>query len=102
VESQVCIIVYALCGRLGPGHTMIGLHKRLARNVSPGNDAPPGGNADLEHGERCMIGDFDGSANARALRTLYGKEAKSHDEDPVQTLTRKGNMDGVRLFTSCP
>jgi len=41
-----------------------------------------------------MIGDFDGSANA--LWTLYGKEAKSHDEARVQTL--KDDMDGVLIF----
>ena len=49
-----------------------------------------------------MIGDFDDSANA--LWTLYGKEAKSHDEAGVQTL--KDDMDGVlifvRLYSVCP
>ncbi|KAI0247229.1 hypothetical protein BJV78DRAFT_1247537 [Lactifluus subvellereus] len=38
-----------------------------------------------------MIGDFDDSANA--LWTLYGKEAKSHDEARIQTL--KEDMDGT-------
>jgi hypothetical protein len=43
-------------------------------------------------------GDFDGSANA--LWTLYGKEAKSHDEAEVETL--KDDMEGVLLFVrSC-
>ncbi|KAH9996413.1 hypothetical protein BJV74DRAFT_769116, partial [Russula compacta] len=41
-----------------------------------------------------MIGDFDGSANP--LWTLYGKEAKSHDEARIQTL--KDDMDGVLIF----
>ncbi|KAI9458766.1 hypothetical protein F5148DRAFT_983652, partial [Russula earlei] len=41
-----------------------------------------------------MIGDFDSSANA--LWTLYGKEAKSHDESRIQTL--KDDMDGVLIF----
>ena len=41
-----------------------------------------------------MIGDFDGSANA--LWTLYGKEAKSHDEAQIHTL--KDDMDGVLIF----
>jgi Family of unknown function (DUF6535) len=41
-----------------------------------------------------MIGDFDGSANA--LWSLYGKEAKSHDNARIQTL--KEDMDGVLIF----
>jgi hypothetical protein len=41
-----------------------------------------------------MIGDFDGSANP--LWTLYGNEARSHDESQIQTL--KGDMDGVLIF----
>jgi hypothetical protein len=41
-----------------------------------------------------MIGDFDDSANA--LWTLYGKEAKGHDESRIQTL--KEDMDGVLIF----
>jgi hypothetical protein len=41
-----------------------------------------------------MIGDFDGSANA--LWSLYGKEAKTHDEARVHTL--KDDMDGVLIF----
>jgi hypothetical protein len=41
-----------------------------------------------------MIGDFDGSANP--LWTLYGKEAKGHDESQIQTL--KDDMDGVLIF----
>jgi hypothetical protein len=49
-----------------------------------------------------MIGDFDDSANA--LWTLYGKEAKSHDEARIQALT--DDMDGVlifvRLHSVCP
>ena len=41
-----------------------------------------------------MIGDFRGSANA--LWSLYGKEAKSHDEARIQPL--KEDMDGVLIF----
>lgn len=41
-----------------------------------------------------MIGDFDNSANA--LWTLYGEEAKSHDEARIQSL--KDDMDGVLIF----
>ena len=41
-----------------------------------------------------MIGDFESSANA--LWSLYGKEAKSHDEARIQTL--KDDMDGVLIF----
>jgi len=43
-----------------------------------------------------MIGDFVCSANA--LWSLYGKEAKSHDESRIQTL--KEDMDGVLIFVS--
>ena len=69
-------------------------------NDPPANGVPPDGNADLEHGEKRMIGDFDGSANA--LWTLYGTEAKSHDEAQIHTL--KDDMDGVLIFVSicCP
>jgi hypothetical protein len=41
-----------------------------------------------------MIWDFDDGANA--LWTLYGKEAKSHDEAHIHSL--KGDMDGVLIF----
>ena len=41
-----------------------------------------------------MIGDFHGSANA--VWSLYGKEAKSHDEARIQPL--KDDMDGVLIF----
>jgi hypothetical protein len=41
-----------------------------------------------------MIGDFDGSSNA--LWTLYGREAKSHDESRIETL--KDDMEGVLIF----
>ncbi|KAH9985034.1 hypothetical protein BJV77DRAFT_1188046 [Russula vinacea] len=49
---------------------------------------------DNSGGEPRMIGDFDGSANA--LWTLYGKEAKSHDDAQIHTL--KDDMDGVLIF----
>ena len=41
-----------------------------------------------------MIGDFHGSANA--LWSLYGKEAKGHDEARIKPL--KEDMDGVLIF----
>ncbi|KAI0252312.1 hypothetical protein BJV78DRAFT_1281859 [Lactifluus subvellereus] len=44
-----------------------------------------------------MIGDFDGSANV--LWTLYGKEAKSHDEARIQTLRRIWTV--FSYFESC-
>ncbi len=57
---------------------------------------PGGRGADANNSsqEPHMIGDFEGGANA--LWTLYGKEAKSHDEARMQTL--KGDMDGVLIF----
>ena len=54
-------------------------------------DVPPGSGPDQE---TRMIGDFDGSANG--FWSLYGKEAKSHDESRIQTL--KEDMDGVLIF----
>ena len=54
------------------------------------------GSSNREPQEKRMIGDFDGSANP--LWTLYGKEAKSHDESRIQTL--KDDMDGVLIFVS--
>ncbi|KAI9455372.1 hypothetical protein F5148DRAFT_393032 [Russula earlei] len=51
-------------------------------------------NSNGETGEICMIGDFDSRANA--LWSLYGKEAKGHDESQIQTL--KDDMDGVLIF----
>jgi hypothetical protein len=64
----------------------------------PDNDVASGtgSNPDQEAEEKRMIGDFDGSANA--LWSLYGKEAKSHDESRIQTL--KDDMDGVLIFVS--
>jgi hypothetical protein len=41
-----------------------------------------------------MIGDFEGSANA--LWTLFGEQAKNHDEATIQTL--KKDMDGLLTF----
>jgi len=62
----------------------------------PPFDDTPRGNSGREPKELRMIGDFDGSANA--LWSLYGKEAKSHDESRIQTL--KEDMDGVLIFVS--
>ena len=53
-----------------------------------------GADADDSSQEPRMVGDFEGSANA--LWTLYGNEAKSHDEALIQTL--KDDMDGVLIF----
>jgi len=64
------------------------VHNSLPANITPG------GNVDDEPEEKRMIGDFDGSANA--LWTLYGKEARSHDEARIHTL--KDDMDGVLIF----
>ena len=64
------------------------------------NEAPvdvasgTGSNPYQEVEERRMIGDFESSANA--LWSLYGKEAKSHDESRIQKL--KKDMDGVVTF----
>ena len=62
----------------------------------PPFDVTPQSNRDREPEEPRIIGDFDGSANA--LWSLYGKEAKSHDESRIQTL--KEDMDGVLIFVS--
>ena len=53
-----------------------------------------GADADGSSQDPRMIGDFEGSANA--LWSIYGKEAKSHDEALIQTL--KDDMDGVLIF----
>lgn len=41
-----------------------------------------------------MTGDFDGSS--KALWTLFGTEAKSHDDARINTL--KDDMGGVLIF----
>jgi hypothetical protein len=69
-------------------------HKRVVPPDDPPVNFAPGINIDSEPEEKRMIGDFGGSANA--LWTLYGKEAKSHDEARIQTL--KDDMDGVLIF----
>jgi hypothetical protein len=81
----VCVLSMARKVSIDPKHT------------EAANDAPHviGGLLDgSSDPEPRMIGDFDGSANA--LWTLYGKEAKSHDESRVETL--KEDMDGVLIF----
>lgn len=60
----------------------------------PRGDRFSGDDSHQEAPEVRMIGDFDDSANA--LWTLYGKEAKSHDQSRIQTL--KDDMDGVLIF----
>jgi hypothetical protein len=54
-------------------------------NNQSGNDVPSPSRS---------LGDFDDSANA--LWSLYGKEAKNHDEAEIKTL--KDDMDGVLIF----
>ena len=54
-------------------------------NNQSGNDVPNPSRS---------LGDFDDSANA--LWSLYGKEAKNHDEAEITTL--KDHMDGVLIF----
>ena len=61
------------------------IRENLLRDDESPHQGPP---------EVRMIGDFDDSANA--LWTLYGKEAKSHDEASIQAL--KDDMDGVLIF----
>jgi hypothetical protein len=63
-------------------------------NPPRGDGFPVAGNAYQDTPEERMIGDFDDSANA--LWSLYGKEAKSHDEARIQTL--KEDMEGVLIF----
>ncbi|KAH9957509.1 hypothetical protein BC827DRAFT_653261 [Russula dissimulans] len=69
-------------------------HDPGPQNNPPVDGNPRGGGSDQEPEEKRMIGDFDGSANQ--LWTLYGKEAKSHDESRIRTL--KEDMDGVLIF----
>lgn len=67
----------------------------FSENPPRGDGFPVGDTASHQEApEVRMIGDFDDSANA--LWTLYGKEAKSHDESRIQTL--KDDMDGVLIF----
>jgi hypothetical protein len=49
---------------------------------------------DQRRDESHMVEDFDDGANA--LWSLYGKEAKGHDEATIQTI--KDDMDGVLIF----
>lgn len=70
-------------------------HKRIVANdslVDPGsrNGTP----VSKPNEERPKISDFDRSANE--LWTLFGTEAKSHDDARVNTL--KDDMDGVLIF----
>lgn len=71
------------------------MNKTVFRETPPRGDGfPVAGNAHQDTPEQPMIGDFDDSANA--LWSLYGKEAKSHDEARIQTL--KEDMEGVLIF----
>ena len=67
------------------------MHTEAANDAPRVNDGPLDGSSEPEPH---MIGDFDGSSNA--LWTLYGKEAKSHDESRIETL--KDDMEGVLIF----
>jgi hypothetical protein len=60
-------------------------------NNPPGGD--PGSN-DNDSAQKEEIKDFADGANA--LWSLYGNEAKSHDEARIRTL--KDDMDGVLIF----
>jgi hypothetical protein len=71
------------------------MNKTVFRENPPRGDGfPVAGNVYQDTPEERMIGDFDDSANA--LWSLYGKEAKSHDEARIQTL--KEDMEGVLIF----
>ena len=64
-------------------------------NNLPVGDGPIGGSSNQRGSqENRMIGDFDSSADP--LWTLYGREAKSHDQSRIQTL--KDNLDGIVIF----
>ena len=63
-------------------------------DAPPLDDGPCGDSSSQDPEEKRMVGDFKGSANA--LWSLYGQEAKSHDESRIQTL--KDEMDGVLIF----
>lgn len=67
------------------------MHTGAANDVPRVNGGPLD---DCSDPEPRMIGDFDGSSNA--LWTLYGREAKSHDESRIETL--KDDMEGVLIF----
>jgi hypothetical protein len=75
------------------------LDNLMRREDIPASYSPPvggqsNGSSNEEPPKVRMIGDFDDGANA--LWTLYGKEAKSHDQSRIQTL--KEDMDGVLIF----
>jgi hypothetical protein len=61
---------------------------------NPAADHTIGSGSNREPRAERMIGDFDDGANA--LWTLYGKEARSHDDACIRTL--KDDMDGVLIF----
>ena len=69
-----------------------GLHNLTHNTEEHANDPPLQEPQDRQ--EVRMIGDFEGSANA--LWSMYGKEAKSHDDARIQTI--KEDMDGVLIF----
>ena len=69
-----------------------GLHNLTYNTEKHANDPPL--QEPQDHREVRTMGDFEGSANA--LWSIYGKEAKSHDEARIQTL--KEDMDGVLIF----
>lgn len=72
---------------------MICLNHKRAVNDSLDDHGPRNGTPASDE-ERPKIRDFDRSANE--LWTLFGSEAKSHDNARVNTL--KDDMDGVLIF----
>jgi hypothetical protein len=72
-----------------PDENIYSVENPLSINLGPRNSI-----SDLEPEDPRMIGDFDGSANT--LWTLFGTEAKSHDDVRISTL--KENMEGIVIF----
>jgi hypothetical protein len=61
-----------------------------ADTINPSGD----GASPADGGQESQEWDFDDRANA--LWSLYGKEAKNHDEATINTL--KDDMDGLLIF----
>jgi hypothetical protein len=69
----------------------------IQREDTPSHSPPAdGGSNGGSFNEHPPKGDFDDGANA--LWSLYGTEARGHDQSRIQTL--KGDMDGVLIFAS--
>jgi hypothetical protein len=76
------------------GFPFLAQHECIEADNPTPDDTIGRGSSNQEPRAVRMIGDFDDSANA--LWTLYGKEARSHDEAHIRTL--KDDMDGVLIF----